>query len=157
MSDESAAIIIHVFITNKLDYCNLLLYSLPDFKNIAVDITQILEHLHQYISHSIQNYCSCFTGIHGVVPDYLCELITKHYAARALHSNDIMLLAEPKTGDKTYGLGPFIYVAPQNKIPLLIRKSINLSTNKSSIKNSFVTQALLYHSMHIEFLFNILA
>ena len=33
---------------------------------------------------------------HGVVPSYLCQLITKHHVVRALCSNDMMHLKDPK-------------------------------------------------------------
>ena len=47
--------------------------------------------------HSVQNV----SGYHGVAPGYLCELINNHHAVRALCSNAIMLLDEPKIRSKT--------------------------------------------------------
>ena len=60
--------------------------------------------------------------------------ITKHDAVRALRSNDMMLLKELKISGKTYGPRVFIYAAAHewNKLPLFIRRSINLSIFKSS-------------------------
>ena len=56
---------------------------------------------------------------HGVAPDYLCELVIKHHAVRALRCNDMMLLDEPKIRVKTYGPRAFIYTSHMNGISYL--------------------------------------
>ena len=64
-------------------------------------ITPILKHLHWLpVLFRIQFKILAY---HGVAPGYLCELITKHHAVRALFSNDMMLLGESKIRGKTYG------------------------------------------------------
>ena len=66
----------------------------------------------------------------SIAPDYLCELITKHHAVKALRSNDMMLLDEPKYGVKRMAQERLSIRPHMNIISyhLFIRKSINLST-----------------------------
>ena len=89
----SAAIIIHAFISNKLDYCNSLLYGLPNFQiqhlqkihNIVLRILTKFKRDNHIIetftlascslSLSIQNYCSnyiFYLSLHnGIFPQQL--------------------------------------------------------------------------------------
>ena len=76
MSDESATISIHDFITHKLDWLPVRIR----FKILV----------------------PTFQTYHGVAPYYLRELITKHHAVRALRSYDMMIFDEPKIQTKTY-------------------------------------------------------
>ena len=116
------------FITNKLYYCNSLLYGLSDFQIQSLKkhwcaycyekskrdshIIPILKHLHWLPVHfriRFKILVLTFQAYHGVAPAYLCELITKHHVVRALRSSDMMLLDEPKIRGKTYGIPGYLY------------------------------------------------
>ena len=107
---ETDIIIIHTIITNKLDYCNLLFYDLPDFQipllqkvpNIAASVVTKSKRdspILKYLYWLPVLFCIRFTIIvlicqvyHEETLDYLNEHITNHHVARALRSDDIMLL-----------------------------------------------------------------
>ena len=116
LSGGNAAIFIHVFITNKIDYCNSLLYGMPEnminrlqkLQNIAAriltknskqcHITPILKLLHWLpvkFRIRFKILVLTFHAYHGVAPVYLCELIKKYHTVNSLRSNNMMLLDEP--------------------------------------------------------------
>ena len=104
--------LIHSLVTVRMDYCNSLLYGIPDstlfrlqkvFNTAAgilkkipqfSHITDILKDLHwlpirQRITFKI--LLLTYQAYHNTAPDYLCELITPYCSARNLRSNDIPL------------------------------------------------------------------
>ena len=98
MSDGGAAIFIHAFITNKLDYCNSLLYGMPynvisrlqKLQNIAARILT---------KNSKQCHITPILKLLHWLPvkfRYLCELIKKHHTVKSLRSNNVMLQNEPR-------------------------------------------------------------
>ena len=157
MSDGDAAIFIHAFITNKIDYCNSLLYGMPEnminrlqkLQNIAAriltknskqcHITPILKLLHWLpvkFRIRFKILVLTFQAYHGVAPVYLCELIKKHHTVKSLRSNNMMLLDEPRIKGKTYGQRSFSYAAPHewNQLPLDIKTSSSIDIFKSRLK-----------------------
>ena len=137
--------------------CNSLLYGMPEnqiqrlqkIQNIAARIltrsnkqchtTPILKKLHWLpVRYRIifKILVLTYQAYHGVAPDYLCELISKHHSIKSLRSNGMMLLNEPKIKGTTYGPRSFVYAAPHewNKIPFYIKTSVNLAIFKSSLK-----------------------
>ena len=118
--------------------CTLLLYSFAWISNstsqkasLHVFLLSLKEIVMAYcsFSHSIQTYCSNFSGISWSsirLPDNLCKLITNNHAVRTQRSND-MFLDKPK-------IRGINITHEWNKPPLFVRKSINISTFKSSLK-----------------------
>ena len=158
LSDDACAQLIHSLVTTRLDYCNSLLYGLPDtslrrlqrIQNIAArilcklpkfsSIGATLNKLHWLpIKHRItfKIVILVYQAYHHTAPDYLCELITPYRCTRAcMRSNDQMLLSVQRVRMSRYGERCFQYAAPKewNELPLTIRKSKSLEVFKSKIK-----------------------
>ncbi len=106
ISREATETLIHAFIFSHLDYCNGLLYDLPDYQirklqriqNMAArlvfrlpkfsHVTPLMFELHWLpVSYRIQFKLLLFTfkGIHGLGPKYICDMFnvySSHYAFR---------------------------------------------------------------------------
>ena len=130
LSDECSVIIIHVFIVDKIYYCNSLLNISLQFwkKNWLLVRFRIISKILVLIN---QEYPE-------VAPGYLCwELISKHHGIKSLRSKSMMLLDEPKIQVKTYIPQSFVDAVPRgwNKIPSNIKKnSTLLDSSKSNLK-----------------------
>ena len=74
----------------------LLRVFLPNLKGMVISL-QTFTLASCSLSHLIQN---SFQTYREVAPNYLCELITNYHAVRALRSNNMMLLHEPKIKGK---------------------------------------------------------
>ena len=156
---ESNQVLIHAFVTSKLDYCNSLYYGLPDYliqklryvQNSAArlltgsrkhdQITPILKELHwlpiqQRIIYKILTLT--YKTLNSDAPMYLKDLLQRYKPARNLRSASKNLLLVPKFKLKTYGSRAFSVAAPTlwNNIPENIRQSPTFSTFKSRLKTS---------------------
>ena len=147
--------------SDRLDYCNSILYNFPNNKierlqriqNQAArmltrsprrnHITPVLRELHWLrISDRIIFKILILThkAFHGVAPVYLCELITKYEQAtvRTRRAQDCFLLAIPpisKTCAASFFERSFIYAAPTlwNKLSIDIRM-LEINQFKSRVK-----------------------
>ena len=158
LTDDACSQLIHSLVTVRIDYCNSLLYGIPDstlfrvqsvlntaariLKKIWVPhITDILKDLHwlpirQRITFKI--LLLTYQAYHNTAPDYLCELITPYCSARNLRSKDMMLVLPCHPGPrlKTYGERCFQFAGPKewNYLPLLIRESPSIYIFKPPLK-----------------------
>jgi hypothetical protein len=124
MTPEAAVTLIHAHVTSRLDYCNALLYGLPDkllykvkkAQNAAArvvtgtykfeHITPVLNNLHWLPVKFRINFkvlLLTFKAYHGLAPSYLCDLIYKRQPTHSLRDYDEYLLVEPQTKLRTYG------------------------------------------------------
>ena len=78
----------------------------------------------------------CFKSLHGLAPEYLCELVKWHTPNRRLRSGSQHLLNEPSWRLKTFGYRRFAVAAPRlwNALPLSLRTMEDLSRFKSGLK-----------------------
>ena len=157
LTKESAAVVVHAFVTSKLDYCNALLYGLPKYQlqrlqyvqNTAArvvlqmsrfqHITPVLCELHWLpIQYRIifKILLLVYKALNGISPSYLAQKL--HYCShtRSMRSVSNELLMQPRSYTKTYGDRAFAVHAPRewNLIPYEIRKSNNISSFKRSLK-----------------------
>ena len=135
LTDNACSQLIHALVTVRIDYCNSLLYGLPDCSlsrlqrilNTAArilckipkfdHITKTLLDLHwlpiqQRILFKI--LILTYQAYHKTTPQYLCDLIMPYSNARCLRSDNMSLIApcHPKAKLKSYGERSFQHAAP---------------------------------------------
>ena len=151
-------------ISSKLDYCNALLYGLPDAQlqrlqraqNTAArivtrtkkseHITPVLKQLHWLpVRHRIvfKLLLITYKSLNGLSPQYLRNLITPRSSSRTLRSSDKCLLHTPRWNLTTYGRRSFSSAAPVlwNSLPLDIKTSPNVNTFKRRLKSHIFQRA----------------
>ena len=135
LTDNACSQLIHALVTVRIDYCNSLLYGLPDcsfkltMKNIEHcarilckipkfdHITKTLLDLHwlpipQRILFKI--LILTYQAYHKTAPQYLCDLIMPYSNARNLRSENMLLIApcHPRAKLKSYGKYHFNMLLP---------------------------------------------
>ena len=140
LSRESTEMLVHAFITSRVDYCNSLLYGLPNYQ---------LNKLQRVLNASARLVCNAprfchispllrglhwlpvkariefkillitFKAIHGLAPKYLCDLLTFKSSLYNLRSSGSILLSMPAVRSKTLGDRAFMVAAPTiwNSLP----------------------------------------
>ena len=157
LSTQTTEILIHAFVTFKLDHCNSLLYNVPknvikklqSVQNAAVrlitrsrkcdHITPILLALHWLpVSERIKFkiLLLAFKALHQQSPTYIQDLITRYLPSRSLRSSSTLSLNPASFNLKTYGSRAFSVSAPElwNKLPDGVRSCENLSLFKRKLK-----------------------
>jgi len=154
ISKQHCEILIHAFITSKLDFCNSILIGIPQnllqklqhVQNSAArlltyikrqeHIKPILMELHwlpvkERIRYKI--LLLTFKGLNNLAPTYLTELVKQYYPKRNLRSANKSFLEVPQYKLKNYGQRTFSYVAATefNKLPENIRKTQNIEKFKN--------------------------
>ena len=139
-SRESTEMLVHAFITSRLDYCNSLLYGLPNYQ---------LNKLQRVLNASARLVCNAprfcqippllrglhclpvkarikfkillitFKAIHSLAPKYLCDLLTSKSSLYNLRSSDSIIRSMPAARSKTLGDRAFMVAAPTiwNSLP----------------------------------------
>ena len=153
LSPKTTELLVHTFVSSKLDFCNSLLHGIPKhlLRKLARlvtssskfnHITPLLMQLHwlpiaERIKFKI--VLLTFKGLHDLSPSYIKELLTPYCPARMLRSSSTLLLARSDYNMKTYGARAFAIFAPElwNQLPDDIRSIDNLTTFKSKLKTYF--------------------
>ena len=169
LSRPAAESLVHAFITSRVDYCNSLLYGLPNshimklqrIQNAAArlvmgsprfcHVTPLLYHLHWLpISYRIKFkiLLLTFKCLIGQAPDYLIKLITARTQLRySLRSSEGLLLVPPSNKYRsTLGDRAFQSAAPMewNNLPAVIHNIKTLDVFKTAIKTQFFKLAFKY-------------
>ncbi len=156
-SKSNAEMLIHAFMTSRLDYCNALLggYSarlinkLQMILNAAArvlirsrkydHISPVLSTLHWLsIKHCIDFKILLITykALNGLSPQYLSELLLHYSPPRPLRSQNSGYLIIPRISKATAGGRSFFYLAPKlwNYLPNTVREADTLCQFKSRLK-----------------------
>ena len=167
LDKKTTECLVHVFITSRLDYCNSLLYGLPDclisklsrVQNAAARLvykaprfchtSPILQELHWLPIRDRIKFkviLITFKAIKGAAPNYLQELISfKGNSSYGLRSNDLFLLAQPRQRTlTTLGDRTFVVAAPMlwNCPPVELRNSnIFIESFKVKLKTHLSREA----------------
>ena len=151
-------ILIHAFVTSKLDHCNSLLYKVP--KNVIKKLQSVQNAAARLITRSrkcdritpillvdlhwlpvsegikFKILLLTFKALHQQSPTYIQDLITRYLPSRSLRSSSTLSLNPVCFNLKTYGSRAFSVSAPElwNKLPNDIRSCENLNLFKHKIK-----------------------
>ncbi|KAL9957225.1 hypothetical protein ACROYT_G038836 [Oculina patagonica] len=157
LSTKTTEILVHAFVSSKLDHCNSLLYNVPKYalkklqsvQNAAArlitcsrkydHITPILKELHWLpVSERIKFkiLLLTFKALHQQSPIYIQDLLTYYQPSRTLRSSHSSRLNPVKFHLKSYGSRAFSVSSPElwNSLPVFIRSCDNLSSFKSKLK-----------------------
>ena len=159
LSEDTSQILVHAFISSKLDNCNSLLYGLPKhllnrlrlIQNTAArivtlskrfdHITPILFKLHWlplgYRIH-FKILLLVYKCLNGLAPTYLSELLRYTNGPRLLRSSSQNFLAVPRTRLKTYGDRAFSAAAPRlwNQLPPEFRGVTSVDQFRTQLKTN---------------------
>ena len=160
LDQRTTEMLIHAFVTSRLDTCNALLCGLPEsevnkvqrVQNIAArivvkarkheHITPILSRLHWLPIHQRIRFkilLLVYKIVNSAAPSYLSDIIMEYVPARNLRSKDSQLLIIPRSNTKYYGQRSFSTLAPKlwNSLPSHIRHANSVDSFKNLLKSYF--------------------
>ncbi len=164
LSKKHAEVLVHAFVTSRIDFHNSLLYGLPQsllnkvqkVQNAAAriisrqgrydHITPTLYQLHWlpvYYRIQFKILILVYKCLNNAAPRYLSELLSIHTANRALRSNGHIQLCRPVANYRSYGDRAFSIAGPKlwNALPSNIRSSRSINHFKSQLKTHLFSKA----------------
>ena len=160
LTTETTAMLVHCFVTSRLDNLNSLLYGTHGYlldklqlvQNRAARVitrvkdcehlTEVLSGLHWLPVRSRIKYkilLLTYKALHNEGPKYLQDMLQTYELKGSLRSSNKDLLQPQTSRLKTYGDRAFIVCAPLvwNELPQDIRQSCNAATFKTLLKTHF--------------------
>ena len=160
LSQDTCEILVHAFISSKLNHCNSLLHGLPKYLLARLQVVQnaaarvvTLTSKHDHITPILINLhwlpvefritfkvlLLVYKALHGLAPSYISDLLNFKTYSRSLRSSCKEYLVVPRSRLKTYGHRAFSIAGPKlwNDLPLEIRKCASVATFKKSLKTFF--------------------
>ena len=157
LNETATTQLVHALVTSRLDYCNSLLYGLPDtlikrlqrVQNIAARIvtrcpkschmTPVLYDLHWLPVRSrilFKILLLTYRCLNGLAPAYLVDLITPYTPGRTLRSSNKLLITVPKTRLKTIGQRSFTFAAAHewNELSMDVKTAQSIDSFKAALK-----------------------
>ena len=164
LTEDSAATLVHAFISSKLDCMNSLLVGIPEYvvkklqliqnnaarivlrKNKYDHVTPLLKKLHWLPIASRIQYKIClqtYKALHGQAPPYISSLITRYEPTRSLRSAGRCLLQIKVPCLHRTGGRSFEVCAPQmwNSLPVDLRTCDTLESFKAGLKTHLFRKA----------------
>jgi hypothetical protein len=164
ISTDACRALVQSTVTSRLDYSNVLLHNLPKSLLRRLQLVQntcarlvtrtrrrehispVLIELHwlpvEYRAmYKVLMYT--YKALHGLAPQYICELVKLYVPARPLRSASQSLLQVPKFRTAAYGARSFRVSAPQlwNQLPQHVKQSSSLDMFKKQLKTCLFKQA----------------
>lgn len=166
VSFSELEMIIHAFVSSRLDYCNSLFTCLNKttmdrlqlIQNAAArlltrsnkwcHITPILVDLHWlpvFFRVRFKVLVLTYRALNGQAPEYIADLVSRYVPGRTLRSADQGLLNVPRTNLRTKGDRTFQAVAPAlwNALPQTIRIAPSVDIFKKNLKTYLFEQAFV--------------
>ncbi len=157
LSMSNAEMLIHAFMTSRLDYCNALLggcsarliNKLQMVQNAAarvLTITRNYDHISPVMStlhwlpikhhKDLKIFLITYKALNGLAPQYFSKLLSHYSPPCPLRSQNSGHLIIPRISKSTAGGRSFFYLAPKlwNNLPNTFREADTLCQFKSRLK-----------------------
>ena len=166
LKTEACKTLVQAYVTSKLDYCNSLLYGIPDslvhkLKRVqhyaarVITMTRKYDHIKPVLSRlhwlpieqriQFKLLLYVYKALHGLAPAYLSDMLVPYQPCRPLRSSKKSLLEKPRFKLASYGGGAFTTAAPRlwNDLPEDVKASDSVSSFKKRLKTHLFQRAQL--------------
>jgi len=165
LDQKAMKTLVHALITSKMDFCNSLLFNIPQTHLEPMERVQraaarmiskaskfddalpLMQELHwlpvrQRIVFKI--LLLAYKSQHNLAPEYLSDIISPYVPNRELRSSKKCYLT-PSSPKTSYGERTFSYAAPKlwKDLPLELKQASTLASFKSSLKTLLFREAYL--------------
>ena len=163
INQANKEVVVHAFVTSRLDYCNALFTGLPKkainqlqtIQNCAArvltrtkkraHIKPVLKSLHWLpVSYRIdfKVLLLVYKSLHNRAPEYISDMLRRYTPCRTLRSSGTNLL-EKQVGKRKHGKAAFSSYAPRvwNELPCELRMSESVESFKRGLKTHLFKKA----------------